>query len=410
MKMSKEKFLYRWNPDYTINRKLRDYTGDHPKTSPIPAHEWKDADKPEVWWSQYCMEIINAINLAIEDLAASGYHSSTLRQLYYKLVGQNLIPNHMTVYKSIGDIVTNAKYCGIIEWDAIEDRGRSIAVAWYERSVEDALENTASQYRLDRQDGQKNDVLVMAEKDAVSNILAPECNKYSVRYCINKGYASSSLIYRLYKKQRRQTMHDKKTIILYFGDHDPSGLNMISDIQNRVCHMLCTGMELDLVDIWDEKATDESWDYYQKVQNVVVKNGKIKESVFIVKDFNEPVKGKVDERTVYFYSRKEAEAAAYIYHELVRVIPVALTISQVREYNLPPNPAKTTDSRSAKYIEEFGHESWELDAIPHEVLARLVREAIEKHINMDTYKFVLNQEEQERKTIKSFIDTLNNDE
>jgi hypothetical protein len=57
---------------------------------------------------------------------------------------------------------------------------------------------------------------------------------------------------------------------------------------------------------------------------------------------------------------------------------IALNMSQVREYNPPPNPAKMSDARAAGYVEEFGDESWELDALPPDVLSTLIREHVEK--------------------------------
>lgn len=57
---------------------------------------------------------------------------------------------------------------------------------------------------------------------------------------------------------------------------------------------------------------------------------------------------------------------------------LALTMDQVEEFNPPPNPAKTTDSRYATYIAEFGAESWELDALEPTVIAGLIREHVEK--------------------------------
>jgi hypothetical protein len=60
-------------------------------------------------------------------------------------------------------------------------------------------------------------------------------------------------------------------------------------------------------------------------------------------------------------------------------IPVqrlALNMDQVAQYNPPPNPAKTDDSRYAGYALEFGDESWELDALDPTVLAGLVGDAI----------------------------------
>ena len=59
-----------------------------------------------------------------------------------------------------------------------------------------------------------------------------------------------------------------------------------------------------------------------------------------------------------------------------KLIRLALNMNQVQEYNPPPNPAKISDSRAEAYIREYGSESWELDALEPDVLADLVREAI----------------------------------
>lgn len=56
---------------------------------------------------------------------------------------------------------------------------------------------------------------------------------------------------------------------------------------------------------------------------------------------------------------------------------LALSLDQVREYNLPPNPAKQTDARFIKYVEELGIDnSWELDALEPKVINDLIRKAI----------------------------------
>lgn len=75
---------------------------------------------------------------------------------------------------------------------------------------------------------------------------------------------------------------------------------------------------------------------------------------------------------------------------------VALTREQVDHYQPPPNPAKTTDSRYAKYAEEHGDESWEVDAIPPDELARIVRAAVEEYTDMDAYRAVIEREDEMR--------------
>jgi hypothetical protein len=60
----------------------------------------------------------------------------------------------------------------------------------------------------------------------------------------------------------------------------------------------------------------------------------------------------------------------------VEIRRLALNMSQVEQYNPPPNPAKITDSRAEGYIAEFGDESWELDALEPAVIAALIRDAV----------------------------------
>lgn len=60
-------------------------------------------------------------------------------------------------------------------------------------------------------------------------------------------------------------------------------------------------------------------------------------------------------------------------HEFTRV---ALTMEQVREYDPPPNPAKVTDSRFKKYRDEYGEESWELDALQPTKFRELIEEQL----------------------------------
>lgn len=60
----------------------------------------------------------------------------------------------------------------------------------------------------------------------------------------------------------------------------------------------------------------------------------------------------------------------------VTVDRIALTMDQVEELDPPPSPAKTTDPRGTGYIEEYGDESWELDALPPDYIDALVRDKI----------------------------------
>jgi hypothetical protein len=51
-------------------------------------------------------------------------------------------------------------------------------------------------------------------------------------------------------------------------------------------------------------------------------------------------------------------------------------MDQIEEYDPPPNPAKTTDSRFEEYARTYGDESWELDALDPATLRALVEDEI----------------------------------
>lgn len=74
---------------------------------------------------------------------------------------------------------------------------------------------------------------------------------------------------------------------------------------------------------------------------------------------------------------------------------LALNFDQIEEYDPPPNPAKDTDSRFVGYLDRFGDESWELDALEPSVLSRLVEEKVEKLIDRDRWDAVEAREEEE---------------
>lgn len=66
----------------------------------------------------------------------------------------------------------------------------------------------------------------------------------------------------------------------------------------------------------------------------------------------------------------------------------ALTLGQVREYQLPhkPDALKVRDPRAREYVRRFGPLAVELDALSPPTLERLVRESIERNIDMEAYR------------------------
>jgi hypothetical protein len=82
---------------------------------------------------------------------------------------------------------------------------------------------------------------------------------------------------------------------------------------------------------------------------------------------------------------------------------IAATSEQIEEYGLITQPVTRSDTRARNFIQRFGTETIELDAIPASEIRRLVREAIERH--MDPRRLALLQmvEEEERDGIRALL-------
>ena len=75
---------------------------------------------------------------------------------------------------------------------------------------------------------------VMVEKDALSGVLGPVCRQLDIGITANKGYCSSSTMYEIGKRLGNEYDNNKKICVVYLGDHDPSGIDMTRDVDERL--------------------------------------------------------------------------------------------------------------------------------------------------------------------------------
>lgn len=88
----------------------------------------------------------------------------------------------------------------------------------------------------------------------------------------------------------------------------------------------------------------------------------------------------------------------------VEVRRLALNMDQVEQYDPPPNPAKLTDSRGTAYVEEYGDSSWELDALPPEIISDLIREAVDELRDDDLWEEAEGKERRETIVLQGIVD------
>jgi hypothetical protein len=105
-------------------------------------------------------------------------------------------------------------------------------------------------------------------------------------------------------------------------------------------------------------------------------------------------------------TRDLSERLALFCGQEIEVRRLALNLDQVQQYNPPPNPAKTEDSRYPSYATQFGDESWELDALEPTVLAALVSAAIGELRDPDIWAETVEEESSAKTQLATIVQRL----
>ncbi len=88
------------------------------------------------------------------------------------------------------------------------------------------------------------------------------------------------------------------------------------------------------------------------------------------------------------------------------VVRIALNFDQIEEFNPPPNPAKVTDSRFNQYLDKYGDQSWELDALDPKRLATLIEKKVYDLRDDDKWEEQVRIEAEYRKKLESVADSF----
>lgn len=178
-------------------------------------------------------KLIDQCNVIIEQYEAQGYRM-TLRQLYYQLVSRDVIPNTLRSYNRLSETVNAARLAGEIDWDAIEDRTRALHGTHHLSQPEDAILSAALTYRIDKWDDQKNRVEIWYEKDALQGVFARVCAELDIDHFSCRGYTSQTAMKDAADRHLSYIKGGQTPVLLHFGDHDPSGIDMTRDVRERL--------------------------------------------------------------------------------------------------------------------------------------------------------------------------------
>ena len=178
-------------------------------------------------WTDYQIIKLKWVLEILEELSA--YKPLTLRQVYYQLVGKGLIENKVSQYNMLSALLKWARIDGYISWNDIEDRVRAYhdLSGWHnsDNFIEASLKSFLKGYRRDLLQSQKKYLEIWIEKDALTTIFTRVACDYTVPVVVCRGFSSVSFLNEF--KGRLKRLKQKEPLMLYFGDFDPSGVEML---------------------------------------------------------------------------------------------------------------------------------------------------------------------------------------
>lgn len=296
--------------------------------------------------------------------AAQGY-DMTLRQIFYQLVATDVIPNTMQSYNRLGEVLDAARMGGEFDWGHMVDRTRNLAGNTHWSDPAQIIRATARSYMLDRWADQPYRVEVWVEKEALAGVIGRVASELDLDYFACRGYVSQSEMWRAARRLREYIENGQRVLVLHLGDHDPSGIDMSRDIQDRLS--LFTDVD------WVRNFSQD----FPGDDPLEVPHARVQDSMRERLDLD-------DEEDLPLEIRR-----------------IALNMDQIRQYQPPPNPAKFTDSRAGAYVKKYGDQSWELDALQPDVLAQLIRDAVNGVRDARRWANVVDREAEEREILET---------
>lgn len=239
----------------------------------------------------------------------------TVRQYFYALAVEELVPKNQQGYDKVQRLLAAAREKGAFPWEAVYDALRQIRRPNVWNGLADFFETVYDAYRLDKWQFQPRRVEVWIEKDAVRGTVERVTDGLQVPLLCDRGYLSVSA-----KKEASRRILRGKMTILYIGDFDPSGINMLEEA--------------------------EEWVRADGAGDLIVERIAIDE-----KDYQEP--------------------------------------------KVPHLPVNRKDARATEFIERYGDEVVEVEALPPKVLQERLRSSLHRHMDLKAWKKANEREKRE---------------
>lgn len=160
------------------------------------------------------------------------YWPITPRQVLYRLMGRNQATKDDA--DRIGDYVVRGRRAGFIRWDAIGDGRTESAVPVVCDDPEAffaEMRESASVYRLDRQEGQPVYIEMVVEAAGAVDQVFRTTADYGVPVYSGSGFVAVDALRQVVL---RAELRDVPTLVLVAGDYDPAGWDIRARVKSEL--------------------------------------------------------------------------------------------------------------------------------------------------------------------------------
>jgi hypothetical protein len=181
----------------------------------------------------------------------------TVRQVFYRLVTEGLIRKSESEYKQVVvRLLGELRLDGTIPFSCIADNTRWVRRPPTWSGIDQILASAAESYRRSLWDSQDSYVELWLEKEALAGVLVEVTGWWQVPLMVTRGYPSLSY---LHVAAEVISAEERPAFIYYFGDHDPSGLDISRTTEARL-REFAPGAEIHFERVAVTREQIEAWD------------------------------------------------------------------------------------------------------------------------------------------------------
>jgi hypothetical protein len=181
----------------------------------------------------------------------------SVRQVFYQAETRGLVPKTEGAYKNVVcRLLAKMRLEGELPFDWIADGTRWMRKPTTFGSLNHAVGNIISTYRRALWDNQDAYIEVWIEKEALAGVVVDVTAEWDVPLMVTRGYPSISYLYSAAENIEAQ---GRPCFVYYFGDLDPSGVDIARNVQARLEEFAPTadltfervGVTTEQVELWN---------------------------------------------------------------------------------------------------------------------------------------------------------------